>query len=339
MNQTFLPVLYTVLQIAVPVFLGFFFRRITDLPDESYSVFGRLVVTLTLPLYFFVRVSRIDPARIAESALFPLSALIIVGAGIGVSIVLARIFFPGSDSAQEERRRLMTAMGGFGNSGYLPVSVHELLPLTLPAAVGMFGNDLPTLYIGAYIFVQSPLLWSVGNYLVTGKRGRIEPKSFISTPIIGIVLGLVAGRLGLAEAASSRENLLYYLWYAFDTIGSITVPLVLLTLGGLIAGIRIPRENRRHLWRMAILTTVIRLAIIPAAFWAVYSLTGGLAFLAPAAVLVLFLEAHTPTASNFTVMAARAGRNHDEVALTLLTGYVTYLLVFPAYLYVFLAGR
>lgn len=341
MSLTVLPVLYTILQIAVPVLLGFFFRRATGLSNESYNVFGKLVVTLTLPLYFFVRVSRIDTTEILRGALFPVAAALIVGFGVAAGWLLAILMYPdrGSDTREEIRyeRRLLAALGGFGNSGYLPLSIQELLPLTIPAMASYFGTDLPILFIGAYIFIQSPLLWSVGNYLVTGSIGKMQIRSFISPPIFGIVLGLAASIAGLSGAASDRSSALYYIWYALETVGSLTIPLVLLTLGGLIAGIHIPRGSGRRFRRMAGAVLVVRFLIIPGAFWLLYLTTHRLGFLPPAAILVLFLETHTPTASNFTVMTARVGRNEGEAAFTLMAGYIAYLIVFPIYLTVFLS--
>ncbi len=336
MQQIVLPVIYTVLQLAVPVVLGFVSRRRMGLSAEGYSAFGRLVVTLTLPLYFFVRTSRIDPALITRAAIFPFAAIIVVGFGSVASYAAGRAIFRGSDRADSERRRLVTAMGGFGNSGYMPLSVHELLPLTLPAVVSFFGVELPPLYVGAYLLVQSPMLWSVGNYLVTGRRGKFQLRTIISPPIYGIVLGLIANRLGLADRAAMDGHALFFVWYALETVGNVTVPLVLITLGGLIAGIRLPEAGGRSPWKVAIVVTAMRMAVVPGLFWLVFTVTEGLSFLGPAAVFVLFLETHTPTASNFTVMSARTGRNQNEVALTLMAGYLTYLLIFPVYLYLFL---
>ena len=88
-------------------------------------------------------------------------------------------------------------MSAFGNSAYIPLLLIEIFPVTLPAVAYRFGLEIPTLYVGAYLLVLSPLLWSVGNYLVSASPGRIKFKDFFSAPLMGILAGFTVVLLHL----------------------------------------------------------------------------------------------------------------------------------------------
>jgi predicted permease len=56
----------------------------------------------------------------------------------------------------------------------------------------------------------------------------------------------------------------------------------------------------------------------------------------PAQIWTIFLLMHLPPATNFSVMASRAGRNEAHVSFTLLVTYLVYLVALPLYLLLFL---
>lgn len=333
MMTTMRAVLFTMMQLVVPAAIGFFYGRREGDGGAFVRSISRFVASVTLPLYFFIRVSRVDLSELLGAGIFPVAAVLHVALGIAASWIMTRTTWRDLDRGVQ---RVRIASGGFGNAGYLPLSIHELLPAALPMFGELLGGPLPFLYIGAYVFFLSPLLWSIGNWLVQGGEGRFEARHLISTPVIGIFAGLVASATGLGELAETPTSLWYYIALALERVAEVTVPAVLVTLGGLIAGITHSSDNRRALAAVGTTAAVVRLLALPAAFWATMLATDGLGG-APIPILwVLFLEFHTPTASNLSVMAGRGGRNHDEVAITMITAYGAYILLFPIYMTLFL---
>ncbi len=333
MITTIRAVLFTMIQLVIPAGIGFFYGRREGSEGAFVRSISRFVASVTLPLYFFVRVSRVDLSALPGAGLFPVAAVLHVALGIAFSWIMTRTTWSDLDVGVQ---RVRVASGGFGNAGYLPLSIHELLPAALPVFGEVLGGPLPPLYIGAYVFFLSPLLWSVGNWLVQGGTGRLKAGHLISTPVIGIFGGLIASATGLGTLMETQGTLWYYAALALERLSEVTVPLVLVTLGGLIAGITPSSDSRRALAAVGTTAAVVRLLALPAAFWAVMLSTDGLAR-APIPILwVLFLEFHTPTASNLSVMAGRAGRNHDEVGITMITAYGAYIVLFPIYMTLFL---
>ena len=337
MNTIIRSVLLTMIQLVIPVLAGVLLRRRGSAGEDVFRAISRVVVAVTLPLYFFVRVARTDVAVILGAGIFPVAAVLAVGIGLSLTWIVVRLT---RDELAVDRLRI--AAGGFGNSGYLPLSVNELLPVTLPVLGSLLNPEQTTLYIGAYVFMQSPLLWSVGNWLVQGGGVRFEARQLVSTPVIGILAGLVASVTGLGHLMATPDTLAFYLTLPLSRLGQATVPLVLLTLGGLIGGLTVPQGHRKRVLRAGATAVLVRLVLMPGVFWiglvATFGGSGGAtASAAPLAVLwVLFLEFHTPTANNLSVMAARAGRGQDEIAATMLMVYGAYTVVFPLYLAGFL---
>lgn len=333
MLTTIRAVLFTMIQLVVPVAIGFWYGRREGAGRDFVAAVSRFVAAVTLPLYFFVRVSRVDLSALLGAGIFPIAAVLHVAIGIACSWIMTRLVWRDLDLGTQ---RVRIASGGFGNAGYLPLSIHELLPAALPVFGEMLGGPLPPLYIGAYVFFLSPLLWSVGNWLVQGGSGRFEARHLISTPVIGIFAGLTASITGLGKLMETPQTVWYYIALALERLSAVTVPMVLITLGGLIAGLAPSSHNRRALAAVGTTAAVVRLLALPAAFWAVMLLTDGLFGASIPILWVLFLEFHTPTASNLSVMAGRAGRNHDEVGITMITAYGAYIVLFPIYMTLFL---
>ena len=333
MWPVFLSVLYTMTQLLVPFIAGVIFRRAGGVVEQELRSFSRLIVNVTLPIFFFVRVARADLSEVGTFAIMPIAALIHVAMAVGLSFLLARLLQPKS----LEVRSATAAVGSFGNTGYLPLSVQELIPFTMPLLAEAVGPTQPSLYIGIYVLIHAPIMWSLGNYLVTGRGTKLGWQAFVPTPVIGIGLGLIASLTGLGELSETSRGIWHHTFQGLDTISRLTVPLVLITLGGVIGGLQLPgRERRSAALRMALVAAVVRLGIMPAAFWLVATQTRILNGMGAAVLWVIFLEFHTPTANNISVMATRAARNQNEIALTLVVSYLAYLVLFPLYLTAFL---
>ncbi|MCK4516705.1 MAG: AEC family transporter, partial [Spirochaetaceae bacterium] len=330
----FLPVFYVVLQLLIIMGIGFVVRRSGRWADNFFQGLSRLVVRVALPFYFIVRVSRTDLSQIRTMLLMPVSAVIVVGIGFVLSLILFAVLpFRGSD------RRAGIAMATFGNSGYLPLAIAEIVPLSVPLVGERFGLEFPPILIAAYLFVQSPLLWSVGRYVITktdANRSGIRLRDLLSPPLVGILIGLAVALSGLGKMLGNPVLPVAPVFAALERLAAITLPLALLNLGGLIGGVKVTRDDLRSLLGMTGAVALVRLILLPGLFYAAFFGVLRHLSLAPAVLFVLFLEAHTPPATNLSIMAGEAGVNEHHTAVTLLGNYVLYLLLMPVYLAVFL---
>jgi predicted permease len=328
-----LPVFYAVLQLVALIAVGFVARRIMLFSDQFFQELSRFVVRVALPLYFVVRVGKADLSSLGDAVAMPIAAAVILGIGIAASLLLFR-FLPFTGSA----KRAGIAMSTFGNSGYMPLTLATIFPASLPIISRQTGTELPLVLIAAYVLFFSPLLWSVGRSVMsrTNEQSRIRLKDLISPPLVGIAIGLVIALFGLQSVIANRSLPLYHLFEAVDLLSAVTLPLALICLGALIGSLQVTREALRHYLGLALSVALIRYLLLPLGF--IFAMRSGLlSTLGPAALFVVFLESHTPPATNLSLMANDSGVNREHAAVTLLVGYALYLLLMPAYLLLFLS--
>lgn len=327
----FLPIFYTVLQLFALIVIGFFLKRFGGWEDRFFTSLSKFVVRIALPLYLFIKISSSDPSAITRSPMFLLAAVIIMGLGAIVS-VLVFYFLP--FTADEKRAGI--AFSTFGNSGYFPLSVIEIFPITLPLISKLFGTSEPALYVGVYLLVNSPILWSAGNYLMTGNGRRPGIKEIINPPFIGVLVGFIAILTGFGTIAGNMDFPVFHILSALERVSAMTLPLILISIGAMIGNLHTSGEKLSKLMLMAGATSVVRFLIMPALFYGSYFLFLKNLNLNPAQLWVLFLETHVPPATNLALMAHNKGINEDYAANTLLVTYGLYMIIFPFSLMLFL---
>lgn len=331
MRVPFLPLMYSVLQLFVLMGLGFLLRRKGGFSSSFFQDLSTLLVRIFLPLYFFARFSRTSLSQLATAWMFPLAAVVIALTGL-VAATLLGTLIPRLD---REERKAYLALASFGNSGYLPITNIELLALSVPLVAERFGTHLPGIYVGAYLVGSSTLLWTAGYALITGTTTR-SPLTLLTPTVRGILAGLSIPLLGLQEAFFHPSLPFTNIVSTLDTIGSTTLPLVLLCLGAMLADISVSREERKAYLGAALTIVGLRLLILPALFYLAYFL-----FLrdtlTPPQLWVLFLETHTPPATNLSIMAQSADTHKEIAGISLFTSYLAYLILFPLSLVLFLS--
>ncbi len=330
-SMYFLPIFYTVLQLFALIAIGFFLKRFGGWEDRFFFSLSIFVVKIALPLYLFIKISSSDPNAITRSPLFLLAAVIIIGVGAVVSILIFS-FLP----FKADEKRAGIALSTFGNSGYFPLSVIEIFPVTLPLISELFGTAEPTLFVGVYLLVNSPVLWSAGNYLMTGKGRRPGIKEIITPPFVGVLFGFLALLAGFGAMAGNKDLPLFHILSSLERISAMTMPLILISIGAMIGNLHLSNQNRSKLMFMAGVTSSIRFLIMPAIFYGSYFLVLRNLNLTPGQLWVLFLETHVPPATNLAIMAHSKGINEDYAANTLLVTYGLYMVIFPFYLMLFL---
>jgi predicted permease len=333
-SRYFLPVFYAVLQLLVLIGIGFAIRRSGKWAEGFFGGLSRLVVRVALPLYFVVRLSRTDLSSFRTLLVMPLASVGVIALGLLSALaVFSLLRFRGSD------RRAGIAMATFGNAGYMPLTMAEIVPLTVPVLAERFGMELPPVLIAAYVFVYSPLLWSVGHYILTrhgDAEHRFRFRDLVSPPLVGITIGVALALVGAPQLIENTALPFKPIFSALDQLAGITLPLALLNLGGLIGGLSVSDGNLRELAGIGLAVAFVRFVVLPGAFYGIYfALLRPLGVAAPV-LFVIFLQMHTPPATNLSLMAAQAGINEHHTAATLLGTYLLYLVLMPVYLVLFL---
>ncbi len=327
-----LPGFYTSIQILVLLGIGFFTRK-AGLIDQGFqkSVSSFLIKT-ALPLYFFTNMGRADLSFLKSSLYMPLAAVINTAAAVLFAFAVFSLL-----PLEKREKRAGIALGAFGNAGYIPISLVEIFPMTIPLFSGYFRSDKAVVLIGIYLFIYSPLLWSVGNYFLSGHNKKFSLKAFLSPPMYGIMAGLLIPVFHIQPVLFNPRLPFLYVYTALEKLGTILSPLILVTLGAMIAGIRLHDSVRKKMNLVLFGVLAVRYLLLPFFFYLLYYFILKPFGAEKAIVFVLFLEFHIPPANNFSTIAMNAGMNEDLTAYTLLVTYILYIVLLPVFLMIFMA--
>lgn len=336
MLSYFIPVVFGVLQFIGMAMVGWGLRRSGRFPTRFFNDASAFMIDVALPFYYFSRLSRADIEDVKSSAFFPAAAALVFLGTLAVSW----LYFSARRYPAGEKRPAM-AMGTFGNSGFMALFLAELFPSMIPALQRQFGVTTPLLYIGTFVLVTSPLLWTVGYYLVTGAAGKFKPRDLATPPLIGILAGLAVSVSGLSPILLDSGLPFYYLMTALDKVGGVAFTMLIVCLGASIANIKVAhREQLRSYIRLGLDISVIRFLVLPGFFFASWFLVVKPLGLSPTHAWVLFLEMVIPTANNFPIIASRvkdAGDLEDRIGFALLVNYLLYMVALPLWLMLFLS--
>lgn len=321
------PVMYAMLQLLTHFAIGFWLRRRNAFSVEFFAQLSRFVVRIVLPVYYFVRMATVDVDAIVAALFFPVAALVITTVGFVASYALTGAFgFTG------RTRRAGVALGTFGNTGFMPLFMVEIFPLSVPIIETTFGITTPLLFLGAFTLVQSPLLWAVGNYLVAGSLTRPRWNELLSPPLFGIAAGLLIAILGGGPLLQDRSLPFYHVYTSLDKVGIIIFPLMIICLGATIADLkRSAMRSSERLLTLAFVVAAVRFLALPALFLGFYFAVMRPFGWSGAHVWVLFLQTHIPPGTALSIMAVQAGVNEDATAFVLLVNYLLYLVVLPVF--------
>jgi predicted permease len=186
--------------------------------------------------------------------------------------------------------------------------------------------------------VESPLVWSLGYVLVTGSKKKLKPTQLINPPIVAILLGFFFLITGIGNYLINETEFIFPIFSALRFLGSTTFPLILISLGAMMAEIEIQVIERRKLLFISLGVGIVRFLFLPATFFLSYFLfLKNISFLTPTHIFVLFIEAHIPPATNVAIMVKQAHINEPNTAFTTLITFALYLIILPIYLSIFLS--
>jgi len=347
-----LPIALAVLRVAVVALVGYALIHRKVLHPSALADLSLLVIKVTAPCLLFANAAGgFSGASLASSLAALAGGPLILGFGYGSGIMLAALL-----RVRPAHHRAVVAASTFQNSAYLPiaVAVSALPPLAAafphgPAtALGAIG---PASLVAISLFgvFYSPLFWGIGLWWITdGLAGGGAERSRRSAwllrlfppPVLGVVAGCLVGLTPVHLALAPPAAPLHFLFAAIGDIGSLTIPLANLILGGMLAQALTSRaaQGRDLVCTVAsklILTPAVTLALLAACrpWWAHDPPLALAAF-------VVFLQSTCPPATNLAVMTKGvAGAAGSQTPLVipglLLAAYPAALITMPLWLLAF----
>lgn len=313
---------------------GAWLARRGVLHESARACLSGLVFRLLLPCLLVVKLSQsLSLASLATWWMLPVSALIYVGLGLAFGVACRALVGP-----TPEFRQGMVAATGFGNSGYLPMSLVAVIGAMAPWLQDDPGAaDRGIAYISVYLLGLSTCLWGIGYPYLSGmKMRRALADKLLSPPIVAMLVGAGVGVCpplkGLFHGAGAP---LAMVTAAADLLGAAAIPCAMLVLGANLArgpgrgGVGAPVVAAVSLVRLVVMPGV-GVGLVLLLKWA------GLLPRDPVFRLVLLLEAATPSAMNLVIMCQLHGRGEQAMAATLFWEYVFSILSLTVWVSIFL---
>lgn len=349
-TEVALPIALAVLRVGAVALAGYVLARRNVLHPSALADLSVLVIKITAPCLLFANAAGgFSGASLASSSAALAGGPLILGFGYVSGIILVTLL-----RVRPAHRRAVVAASTFQNSAYLPIAVatSALPPLAAAfphgaaTASGAIGAD-SLVTISLFGVFYSPLFWGLGLWWITeGRAGRAQegrtawlPRLF-PPPVLGVLAGCLVGltpaRLALAPPAAP----LHFLFAAIGDIGSLTIPLANLILGGMLAQALASRaaQGRDLVCTVAaklVLTPAVTLALLAACRpWWVHDPPLALA------AFVVFLQSTCPPATNLAVMTksvpgAEGSRTPLVIPGLLLAAYPAALITMPLWLLAF----
>lgn len=224
------------------IVLGYAANRLGILDAEMNRKVSRLLMTFTMPCTILAAVVTGDALPGLAEVLSILEAAVVFYAMEAV-FMLAVPRLLGGPAAQKGVWRYTLAFPNVGFIGY-------------PVAVALFGPD--ALFYAVVLALPFNLLsFALGPLLLVGAK-RFRARQMLSPCVIAALAALFLALSGLRPPALVGECL--------DFVGGITVPLSLLMVGSLLAGLPVGQVFASpRLWVLS----ALRLLVMPAALWLV----------------------------------------------------------------------
>jgi len=310
------PVITAIAKLFLVGSAGYAAVRFAVLDERALRSLSRYVIYVSLPCLIIETLGRVLRADLMGPLLFCLAGgMLIIGAGLLVAAVMRRVFL---SRTSPKDGGIFLSLSSMHNSGYLPI---PLVAAILPEGQREEG----LLYTFIFILVMGLLFWTLGIRLISGASPdrKTRLRRVLNPPIVTILLSF----LFLVPVIRDTYGRLTALRQALDLIGQSTIPLVLIILGGSLAG---RHDDDSHYWKPVLLSTVIRLLIVP---WIVLMLLRGI-HLGQVLAFTLILQACMPAATNHIVVVKEYGGNVALVSRALMVQYLVSAITVTVFLHI-----
>ncbi len=305
--MTIIIILKALAEVITIALIGIVAFHLKILPEESTMYLSKLTINITYPLLIFSSVIKKFPTVMHTPYwwLLPIVNFALLGTGSLIAIIYLRMH------KKTPFKREFVMLAGFHNGAYLPlVLVAALFPQ------GMASEYF--VYIFLFTMLYGPSMISISKYLFSGET-EFKLKYLISTPLIALITSILLVLLHVDNYVP------LILLQAFEKVGSMTIQLILFTLGGILY-FSLKRERSFQL-RYALPASIIKLILVPLIFILIVYLIPMPRYMQ----FLLILEAAQPSALNITLLTRLFGGNYNISSQSTLTIYTLSLATLPIF--------
>jgi malate permease and related proteins len=278
------------------VFLGgsYLLFQITPLRERVLKPLLFLTINVFLPLYLIYNFSTGWDEAVTAGWWWMAGFFVASLCFIGIQLLMAKLLINRAPLMKTGKKREMTILFAMHNAGYVP----------LPIIAALAPQSL-VIYLFFFFFAFNISFWTIAvSYLTAGGNKKMVFKP--NAPLIGIVAGFIIALLGIYDEFPRVVT------FPLKIIGDITLDLILVVLGGILAGIpkneiKVLREYWGYILYKMILYPVLLFLLMM--FLPLKGIPEKLAF---GIKLTVVVEALVPPATN-NVIAAKAYGTEEQV--------------------------
>jgi predicted permease len=297
-----------VLQILLIAFAAGVLMRKQILTQDQLKAISSLGVRVLLPCLTFSNIIiNFHPDKLKIWPLIPISAVIMVGFGLLFAAVL---FWPNLND-----KKHLFAPASLQNAGYLILPLGKIL---YPDQFDEFA-----MYCFLYILGISPLLWSMGKYLVSSLPDEKPTLAGLFTPPF------------IANIAAVAIVLLKLQWLipdvvlnSTDLLGSAAVPVATFVLGAVLGSIVF---SIKSYVADTIKVLIVRLVLVPIITIGIL-LLAGLNKNYPLLCDLLVLQSSSSPATAIILQIKHYGGKEQQLGSILLLSYIACIITIPFWL-------
>jgi len=312
--SVFLTTLQAVLALLGIGLLGYWIIGRRRVPSDTLAFLQSLAIDIALPLLVVGNlITGFSPQAYPDWWQFPLWWL-------GFTIVALALSLSSSFLVRKEIRSEFTISLLYQNGLFLPILIIE----------GLFGGDNPYL-VPLFLFVLFHPSVIFGTYtLFFGKRiqkERLNWRRIVNPVLVATVIGIVIGLV------SANDYIPEFMITIVTMVGAITIPLIMLILGGNIYNDFKYRADNSRKWYIGdvVKFVLIKNVVFPLVF------LGLLLLLRPdlTVALIVIIQAAVPPITAIPILVERCGGNRQIASQFVFASFIFCILSIPAIIYLF----
>ena len=312
--DVFLSTLQAVLVLLGIGLLGYWIIGRRRVPSDTLAFLQSLAIDIALPLLVLGNlITNFSPQVYPDWWRFPLWWL-------GFAVVALALSLASSFLVRKEIRGEFTIGLLYQNGLFLPILIIE----------GLFGGDNQYL-VPLFLFVIFHPSVIFGTYtLFFGKRVQTEKlnwRRIVNPVLVATVVGIVIGLV------SARDYIPEFLITIVTMVGAITIPIIMLILGGNIYNDFMYKADNKRRWYIREVATfvVIKNVVFPLVF------LGLLLLLRPdlTVALIVIIQAAVPPITAIPILVERCGGNRLIASQFVFASFIFCIFSIPAVIYLF----